>query len=68
MVAPCGIDCGICELYLCKDNRDLYNFLLSREIPEKSLPYNGCWSIKETVLLLKKNAQHLVVLPTIDCK
>ena len=46
MVAPCGIDCGICELYLCKDNKQLFQYLLSKGIPEKSLPCNGCRSIK----------------------
>jgi len=42
LVAPCGIDCGICELYLCSDNRPLMDFLISKGIPENKLPCSGC--------------------------
>lgn len=42
MVAPCGIDCGICESYLCKDDQNLYNYLLQLGIPEEKLPCPGC--------------------------
>ncbi len=45
IVAPCGIDCGICELYICKDNPQLFNYLLGRGIPEEKLPCKGCRAV-----------------------
>ena len=42
LVAPCGIDCGACELYLCKDNEQLFTYLVSRGIPQEKLPCAGC--------------------------
>jgi hypothetical protein len=42
LVAPCGIDCGSCELYLCKDNQQLFSFLVSIGIPKEKLPCVGC--------------------------
>lgn len=46
LVAPCGIDCGICELYLCKDHKDLYNHLLSKGFPATKIPCKGCRNIE----------------------
>ncbi|MDP2889396.1 MAG: DUF3795 domain-containing protein [Bacteroidota bacterium] len=46
MVAPCGIDCGICELHLCKDDQNLYNYLLQLGIPKEKLPCPGCRAIE----------------------
>ena len=46
LVAPCGIDCGICELYTCKDNQQLYAYLLTRGIPKEKLPCPGCRELK----------------------
>jgi hypothetical protein len=46
LVAPCGIDCGICELYLCKDDPQLRSYLLKRGIPEEKIPCDGCRAIK----------------------
>lgn len=46
LVAPCGIDCGICELYTCRYNQQLYAHLLSRGIPKERIPCNGCRSIQ----------------------
>lgn len=46
LVAPCGIDCGLCELYTCKDDKQLYSYLLSRGIPQEKLPCAGCRDIK----------------------
>jgi hypothetical protein len=46
MVAPCGIDCGICELYICKDNPQLYDYLLARGIPAGKLPCKGCRDVE----------------------
>jgi len=45
LVAPCGIDCGICEAYTCRDNPQLLNFLITRGIPASKLPCSGCRSI-----------------------
>jgi hypothetical protein len=42
LVAPCGIDCGTCELYVCRDNPQLLSYLASRGIPKDNLPCAGC--------------------------
>lgn len=42
LVAPCGIDCGICELYFCKDDAQLLDYLVSNGIPKENLPCPGC--------------------------
>lgn len=46
LVAPCGIDCGICELSLCKDNAQLMDLLVSRGIPREKLPCAGCREVE----------------------
>ncbi len=46
LVAPCGIDCGICELYVCKDNAHLQNALVEKGIPMEKLPCPGCRAIE----------------------
>jgi len=46
LVAPCGIDCGTCELHICKDNQQLFAYLLSKGIPEEKLPCKGCRNIE----------------------
>jgi len=46
MVAPCGIDCGICELNICRDNSQLFEYLVATGIPKEKLPCDGCRSIK----------------------
>lgn len=45
MVAPCGIDCGICELHTCEKDSDLYKVLISRGISEEKIPCRGCRNI-----------------------
>jgi hypothetical protein len=45
MVAPCGIDCGICELNLCDENSELHSGLISRGIPKEKIPCKGCRAI-----------------------
>lgn len=42
MVAKCGLDCSVCELYLCKDNPQLFDYLLAQGIPKDKLPCSGC--------------------------
>jgi hypothetical protein len=46
LVAPCGIDCGTCELYLSKDNQQLFAYLVAKGIPKEKLPCTGCRDIK----------------------
>ena len=42
LAAPCGIDCGVCELYICRDNEPLAAFLVSKGVPAEKLPCPGC--------------------------
>lgn len=46
LVAPCGIDCGICELNMCKNDPGLMERLLARGIPREKLPCAGCRSVE----------------------
>ena len=46
LVAPCGIDCGICELYTCRESEQLFAYLLTKGIPKDRLPCNGCRNIE----------------------
>ncbi len=46
LVAPCGIDCGICEMYTCKDDEALYEALIAKGFTKDKIPCNGCRSIK----------------------
>jgi hypothetical protein len=46
LVATCGIDCGTCELYRCKDDQQLFALMVSKGIPKNKLPCAGCRSIK----------------------
>jgi hypothetical protein len=46
LVALCGIDCGICELNMCRDNPGLLAYLVSRGIPKEKLPCAGCRKIE----------------------
>ncbi len=55
LVAPCGIDCGICELHICKDNPQLFDYLLANGIPEEKIPCKGCREIEgDCPALVKK--------------
>jgi len=42
LIAPCGLDCGICELYLSREDEQLREALISKGIPEAVLPCDGC--------------------------
>ncbi|MBN1500847.1 MAG: DUF3795 domain-containing protein [Spirochaetes bacterium] len=46
LVAPCGIDCGICELYESRNNSKLMDYLISKGIPQNVLPCDGCRNIE----------------------
>jgi len=45
LVAPCGIDCGTCELYMCKDNQPLLDYLITKGVPRERIPCAGCRDI-----------------------
>lgn len=42
LVAPCGIDCGICEMYTCKDNPQMLDYFISKGYSKELLPCKGC--------------------------
>lgn len=42
LVAPCGMDCGICELHTCTVDSQLYKNLIDRGIPKDRIPCKGC--------------------------
>lgn len=46
MVAPCGIDCGICELHTLTKNDELYEQMVQRGISPDLLPCPGCRAIE----------------------
>jgi hypothetical protein len=46
LVAPCGIDCGVCELNMSRDNPRLTEYLVSRGIPREKLPCQGCRGVE----------------------
>ncbi len=53
MVAPCGMDCAICELHTCNENTPLYNKLIDRGIPKESVPCKGCRAISGMCPVIK---------------
>ncbi len=46
LVAPCGIDCGICEMYTCKDNPKMLEYFISKGYSKESLPCKGCIAVQ----------------------
>ena len=46
LIAPCGLDCGICELYMSRHDKQLMSALISKGIPKKVLPCDGCRAIE----------------------
>jgi len=46
LVAPCGIDCGNCVLYLSRHDDVLMERLLARGIPKEKLPCEGCRNVE----------------------
>ena len=46
LAAPCGIDCGVCELNMCKDDPKLIDVLVSMGISREIIPCDGCRSIQ----------------------
>lgn len=46
LVAPCGIDCGICEPHACAEDPKLLEALVARGIPREKLPCPGCREVQ----------------------
>jgi hypothetical protein len=46
LLAPCGLDCGVCELYTCKDDPALMDQLISRGILKDMTHCPGCRAVK----------------------
>ena len=46
MIAPCGIDCGVCELHIFGSNPEFVEKMVQRGIPREKLPCNGCRNIE----------------------
>jgi hypothetical protein len=57
MVAPCGMDCGICEMHTCEENSPLYDRLIERGIPKESIPCKGCRTIKGMCPVIKEKCK-----------
>jgi Protein of unknown function (DUF3795) len=57
LVAPCGIDCGICELYTCRDDARLFSALMARGIPMDKIPCDGCRSIEGNCPVIKEECE-----------
>lgn len=53
LIAPCGIDCGVCEFYLCKQDKDILEYLVSKGIPKTILPCNGCRNVDGKCPIMK---------------
>jgi hypothetical protein len=46
LLAPCGIDCGICELHTISEEDELFKDLVEMGIAENKLPCPGCRAVK----------------------
>lgn len=46
LAAPCGIDCGVCELSLAGGRPELVDILASKGIPKEKLPCKGCRNVE----------------------
>lgn len=42
MIAPCGIDCSICELHLAGEDDTIKQYLLAKGVSESAIPCKGC--------------------------
>lgn len=57
LVAPCGIDCGICELYTSRNDARLFSALTLRGIPAEKLPCDGCRAIGGNCPVIKEKCE-----------
>ncbi len=46
LIAPCGLDCSICGLYLSRNDEQLMDDLISKGIPKEVLPCDGCRAVE----------------------
>jgi hypothetical protein len=46
LVAPCGIDCGVCEMHLAGSRPELMEALVAKGVPREKLPCRGCRNIE----------------------
>jgi len=46
LVAPCGIDCGNCQLHMAAGKPELIESLVARGIPREKVPCAGCRNIE----------------------
>lgn len=51
LVAPCGIDCSLCELHTLTEKDVLYQSMIQRGIPKEKLPCPGCRKIEGNCLV-----------------
>ncbi len=66
MVAPCGIDCGICELVICGDKPQMLEALVAHGIPREKLPCAGCRSVKGNCPVLGDTCETFVCVKEKD--
>ena len=57
LVAPCGIDCGVCELYSCRNDARLFSALTLRGIPEDKIPCDGCRAVEGHCPVIKEQCE-----------
>jgi len=55
LVAPCGLSCGHCLLYLAKDDPDIKEMLVSRGFNRNSIPCPGCRTLEGKVACAKES-------------
>lgn len=53
-VAPCGLSCGHCKLYLAKDDPAIMEWLVSRGFNRNSFPCPGCRKLEGKVACSKE--------------
>lgn len=53
LAAPCGIDCGICEMHLAGSRPELLEALVAKGIPREKLPCRGCRNIGGECLVIR---------------
>ncbi len=54
LVAPCGIDCGICSLHVAAQRPELLEALVARGIAREKLPCEGCRNIEGSCPVIAK--------------
>jgi hypothetical protein len=62
MVAPCGIDCGICEMHTCKDNPEMMKTFIGRGVPVDKIPCKGCRAIDGNCPVIPSKCDTLICI------